>query len=70
MASKYQRRHYEELAQLLRLQRGAFVPIGLSGREGADRTIAELASQLGDIFASDNPRFDRERFEAAVNRPI
>lgn len=51
----FTRRHYEKIAALCRDQ--------------GDSTDARAFSKaLGDMFARDNSRFDRERFDRAAER--
>ena len=54
--SKYQRRHYEDIAR--------FVADVVRCRFGvvSGATAAEMAGGFADLFAADNPSFDRERF--------
>ena len=56
--SKYQKRHYEDVARIIR-----------EAYEAADRSfltkaevVALLAGTFAGTFAADNPLFDRERF--------
>lgn len=56
--SVFQHRHYKAIAAL----------IAELGYEGMDGTITyRIQGKFTALFASDNPRFDRERFLAAAN---
>ena len=58
---KFQRRHYESVAAVIRL-----------ALERSDSPLFDLAyqstvaSMFADVFEQDNPRFSRERFLAAT----
>jgi hypothetical protein len=73
----FQQRHYEIFADLVaRTRQGAEgftrgwrnqpeetpVPAGLAVNM-VDTTLAALVTNLGLLFAADNPRFKRDRFE-------
>ena len=46
--SKYQEQHYEDVGKLIQRTNGC--------------SIRYTAEQFADLFAADNPLFDRERF--------
>ena len=50
MASKYAKRHYEDLADMI----------------GTSADLDSFRNKLEDRFAEDNPRFDRSRFRKAA----
>lgn len=56
------RKDYEKVAAILR-EENAFAA---NGRDVASRTaravVATVAVKMADMFAEDNPRFDRDRF--------
>ena len=54
------RTHYESVARIARRCR-----IADESDSGTTWQTARLMDELADYFAEDNPRFDRERFEAA-----
>jgi hypothetical protein len=44
-------------------------PVEMDGEQyGRFAACEELAERMADIFAADNPRFDRTRFRAATER--
>lgn len=62
---KYRRAHYEEMAELL----------GTHAKERAagatthqDSFLDKLTGDIEDMFARDNPRFQRERFRSAIEK--
>lgn len=57
------RKYYEKVAQILN-DNAAFAV--RTGRPDAVAVVADIASDLADVFESDNPSFDRERFLKAV----
>ena len=60
--TKYQRRHYREIAGILQTIRGLAISSGnLYMLDAADTTETLIA----EAFERDNPRFDRGRFLAA-----
>ena len=62
------RKTYIAVAEAIRDTRPAThdpAPGQWSGRQNA---CEELAERMADIFAADNPRFDRTRFRAATER--
>lgn len=60
MASKYAKRHYEDIAALM-AREITYRP----ERPNRKTTLRGVVRELVDLFARDNPRFDRERFIAA-----
>jgi hypothetical protein len=61
LAPAFTRRHYQQVAEALNEDRERF------DVDGAVRFgIESAAKALCDVFAADNPRFDRDRFLAAV----
>ena len=56
MASKYQKRHYEDVARLI----ADIVRCRFSATSGA--TAKDMEGYFAAVFAADNPNFDRERF--------
>lgn len=63
MATKYQQRHYEDLAEIVRVLR-------TSAKIGTVDTpadlINELTAELAHLFGRDNSRFDVARFVKAT----
>ena len=59
--ARYEKRHYEDIATIL------FE--GYQHTDGpAQEVILELlTNDFADLFADDNPRFDRKRFKKAVD---
>ena len=60
MPSKFQRRHYEAIAEVIRTTASSTQTALFSSDE-----LLRLAYKLADSFAQDNPAFDRDRFLAA-----
>lgn len=62
--SKYQRRHYVDLAQLI-------FELRTEGQSQlfAPEEVDRFARALAQLFARDNPRFDRARFLFACGLP-
>jgi hypothetical protein len=60
----FTRKHYTEVARIIREQ---FEYLGTSGTDTAEArsAVARVAIGLRSMFASDNPRFDAERFAKA-----
>ena len=58
MASKYQKRHYEDVARILSHARAHEPRFGTGQFTATGQAIVDFA----DLFAADNPLFDRERF--------
>ncbi len=54
MTAMFQQRHYVAIAKKVAETSRAIPELG-----------ALMASELADVFAGDNPRFDRQRFIAA-----
>ena len=52
------KKHFIKIATLLRVSKEAF---------DADYAITLIAENLAEIFAEENPRFDRTRFLEACN---
>ena len=60
MASKYQKRHYEDVARILK---------SLRDQERDGPTVIELVcDEFEDLFRWDNPLFDVVRFRKAAGR--
>jgi hypothetical protein len=58
------RRHYIKVAALLAAKRS------LARHHLAElRFVDNLTRSLADLFAQDNPRFDRQRFYVAAGKP-
>ena len=55
------RKHYQAFAALLAAER-AIAPLE------ANRTVDNVTLAIADLFAQDNPRFDRYRFYDAAGR--
>ena len=55
----FQHRHYKAIAAML--HEAIYTP------NAEHKTLHQVRDQLADMFASDNPRFDRARFLAAAN---
>lgn len=65
MANKYHRRHYEDLARVLRDQRGLSSPCTVSQTD-VWYALGRLEDQLVELFETDNPRFNVKRFRTAA----
>ena len=60
---KFQKRHYEAIADVLRtIHKDQQVAIFTDPID-----TSKLIRRIGDMFAGDNPRFDRARFVAACH---
>jgi len=57
------KKHYEQLAKILKSGRAGHTPPIVAER------IGKMANEIADMLAADNSRFDRERFlnAAGVN---
>lgn len=53
----FQQRHYKVIAEVLDR---------CSNSAHADVVVGQIAEALADLFAADNPNFDREHFMAVV----
>lgn len=67
MASKYAKRHYEDVAEILC---AAFTEVAgtverRERRPDVTRTLMHIRNDFTTLFTADNPLFDRERFLAA-----
>lgn len=58
MSSKFQHRHYEEMAALVRRH--------YNGAAECKVAVALMADDMEDTFAADNPKFDRLRWRKAA----
>ena len=56
------RKNYLAIAQAFAVHRPIEGPIG---HNQAQNTWVALQKEIGDVFETDNPNFDRERFYAA-----
>jgi hypothetical protein len=56
------KRDYIKFAEMLREQ---YERANGSGEQYPEQTIARVQDSIADLFAADNPRFDRERFAKA-----
>ena len=63
-APVFQHRHYKAIAALFAGME--HLNTRIEGDEG-DMMLSSTVDQFADMFASDNPRFDRARFLAAAN---
>lgn len=57
------RKHFEKTAAILAGERALAQN---SGNEGARLAVASITFSLADMFAQDNPRFDRAAFYRAA----
>lgn len=58
-----QRRHYVQFAEMIRRQLEPFGTAPQTQRgQLVHGTILEMRDRIADLFAEDNPRFDRVRF--------
>lgn len=48
----FTRQHYKAIAGIIESNRG----------DGVEHTLDQVASELADYFAKDNPRFDHNKF--------
>jgi hypothetical protein len=55
----FARRHYVALANIVRLAR-------LRPNDSQGELLDDLTQDLADLFARDNPKFKREKFETAA----
>lgn len=63
MARKFSQRHYEAIANEIRIARIEATPLsGGTPEDNVEEGVAWVASRLSSLFASDNPKFDRIRF--------
>jgi hypothetical protein len=53
------KKHYEAVAAMLKRR-------GLAEGASGARAVREVARELADLYAEDNPRFDRDRFLEAA----
>lgn len=60
----FTRKHYERIAQAIAETSGKYE--ATEAGSAVDSTRDYIANELADMFAEDNPRFDRERFCAAA----
>lgn len=54
------RKHYKKIAEVIREEADA-----MGGNIGGYAAVTSLALTLADVFAEDNPRFDKQRFMKA-----
>ncbi len=66
MTTRYQKRHYEDVAELLRNSRLAYEQHGARCPEHGD-LVGCLMSEFVALFTADNPLFARARFLAACD---
>ncbi len=59
MASKFQQRHYEALAQAIQDQKASYAGDGAELRQNV---MQDFAEELAARFARDNGLFNRDRF--------
>ena len=64
MTTRYQKRHYEDVAGLLR-HTVTHHPAGNSTADGAVIAMTQVMVDFANLFAADNLLFDRARFLAA-----
>ena len=60
----FQHRHYAKIAAVIRKRRDMYLNIKAPR---AAQELVDLQRDFADLFASDNVRFDRARFDAACN---
>jgi hypothetical protein len=56
-------KHYNAVAAIIRTERERFYETADEGN-GADSALHNMKIRLSAMFASDNPKFDAERFAA------
>lgn len=61
MASKYQKRHYEDVAQLLKDARSSYLENGGACPTHGDAFIC-LMDEFAHLFGGDNSLFNKQRF--------
>ena len=61
------RKHYIDLAEVLRTLRGQDYGSGVRDRDIADEVLDDLTEVLVAYLKRDNPRFDAERFRRAAD---
>jgi hypothetical protein len=54
------RKHYTAVADILAAE------LSIETHSASQRAVSNVARSLADVFASDNPNFDRSRFYTAV----
>lgn len=61
MASKYQKRHYEDVAIII-MDAWSRCDAVTGQEEHSNAILSFLGGDFANLFATDNPNFDRERF--------
>ena len=65
----FTRRHYEEVARIIRTNRDRSIVIkdrlDAEYHRGIDTAVGNMQMALRQMFAADNPRFDAVRFDMA-----
>ena len=67
MTARYRQEHYEDVAELLEDQLSSAPPlnwIGHIAETETNATVKRIASRFADLFAADNPLFNRGAFLA------
>ena len=66
MASKYARRHYEDVANLLNTRlKSAMGSDAMEDHGSAAYFVERIIDDFADLFQKDNPNFDATRFMKA-----
>ncbi len=68
MKTRYQESQIEDVAQILKSQISSALPLNWVGHIAeteTNATVKRLAHRFADLFAADNPNFDRDRFLSA-----
>ena len=65
--SRFQQRHFEAIAEAIQRAEGEQRARRLSNLSDRLITIDCVKRELSNLFASDNPHFDRGRFERACS---
>lgn len=60
----FQHRHYAKIAAVIRKRRDMY--LNIKAPRAAEELVG-LQRDMADLFATDNPRFNRARFDAACN---
>ena len=61
MANKFQARHFEEIARIVRKWQDSHVPNHIE--------VRQIVGEFAEAFAADNPKFNKARFINACVEP-
>lgn len=57
-------KHYQQVADILAAE------YAIETHSASQRVTANIARSLADVFAQDNPRFNRDRFYGAISSEL